>query len=115
MDYSATAWSPYTALNITKLEKVQHRAARYIFNDYSSFHSVSAMLNQLNQPSIKTQSLYLKIIMLYKIIKGLVDITPTPILTPIPNVTRGHPFRLHIPPSQINCHLFSFIPTAIKL
>ena len=35
----------HTAHDITKLEKVQHRAARYIFNDYSSFHSTSAMLN----------------------------------------------------------------------
>ena len=48
MEYSTTAWSPHTTLDITKLEKVQHRAARYIFNDYLSFHSVSAILNQLN-------------------------------------------------------------------
>ena len=27
MEYSATAWSPHTAYNITKLEKVQRRAA----------------------------------------------------------------------------------------
>jgi len=45
MEYSATVWLPYTTLNITKLEKVQRRAARYIFNDYSPFHSVTAMLN----------------------------------------------------------------------
>ena len=45
MEYSATAWSPHTALDISKLEKVQRRAARYIFNNYSSLHSVSTMLN----------------------------------------------------------------------
>ena len=106
MEYSATAWSPHAAL---KLEKVQHRAARYIFNDYSSFHSVSPMLNQLNWPSLKVRRDYMKIIMLYKIIKGLVGITPTPDLTPVLSVTRGHSYRLYIPPSQINCHLFSFI------
>ena len=116
MEYSATVWSPHTVHDITKLEKVQHRAARYIFNDYSSFHSVSAMLNQLNWPSLKTHRDYLKIIMFYKIIEVLVDITPTPDLTPVLSVTRGHSYRFYITPSQINnCHLFSVIPTATKL
>jgi len=69
------------------------------------------MLNQSNWPSLK---LYLKVIMLYKIIKELVDIIPTPALTPVLNITRDHSCRLYIPPSLINCHLFSFIPTAIK-
>ena len=52
--------------------------------------------------------------MFYKIIEGLVDITPTPDLTPVLSVTRGHSHRLYILPSLINCHLFSFIPTATK-
>ena len=115
MEYSATVWSPYTVQDITKLEKVQCRAARYIFNDYSSFHSVSAMLNQLNWPSLETRRDYLKIIMFYKIIKGLVDITPSYDLTSVLNVTRGHSYRFHVTSSRINCHLFSFIPAATRL
>jgi len=71
--------------------------------------------NQVKLAPPKTHRDYLKVIMLYKIIKGLVDITPTPDLTPVLSVTRGHSYRLYIPPSQINCYLFSFIPTAIKL
>ena len=115
VEYSATVWSPYTVQDITKLEKVQRRAARYIFNDYSSFHSVSAMLNQLNWPSLETRRDYLKIIMFYKIIKGLVDITPSYDLTPILNVTRGHSCRFHVTSSRINCYLFSFIPAPTRL
>ena len=34
-------------------------------------------------PSLETRRDYLKIIMFYKIIEGLVDITPTPHLTPV--------------------------------
>ena len=115
MEYFATVWSPHTVQDITKLEKNQRRAARYIFNDYSSFHSVSAMLNQVNWPSSETRRDYLKIIMFYKIIKGLVDITPTPDLTPVLSVTRGHSNRFYVTSSQINCHLFSFIPAATRL
>ena len=115
MEYSATVWSPHTVQDITKLEKVQRRAARYIFNDYSSFHSVSAMLDQLNWPSLESRRDYPKIIMFYKIIKGLVDITPTPDLTPVLSVTRGHSYRFYVTSSRISCHLFSFVPAATTL
>ena len=77
MEYSATAWSPYTILSISKLERVQCRAARYVLNDYSTFYSVSVMFNQLHWPSLRIHRDYLKVIMLYKIIKGLVTITPS--------------------------------------
>ena len=78
MEYSATAWSPHTILGISKLERVQRRAARYVFNDFSPFHSVSAMLNQLNWSSLRIGRDYLKVTLLYKLIKGLVIITPPP-------------------------------------
>ena len=53
--------------------------------------------------------------MFYKIIEGLVDITPTPDLTLVLSVRRAHSYRFHITPSRINCHLFSSIPAATKL
>ena len=115
MKYSASVWWPHTIQDIPKLEKVQRRAARYIFNDYSSFHSASIMLNQLNWPSLDTRRDYTWRLPCFKIIEGLVDITPIPDLTPVLSIIRGHSYRLYITPSQINCHLFSFIPTATKL
>ena len=48
MEYSATAWSPHNTLSISKLERVQRMAARYVLNDYSTFHIVSIMFNQLH-------------------------------------------------------------------
>ena len=53
--------------------------------------------------------------MLYEIIKGLVTITSSLNLTQIVSVTRGHSYRLRVPPSRVDCHLFSFLPSAIKL
>ena len=40
-------WSPYIQANINKVEKVQRRAARWVSNDYSSYRSVTQMLNTL--------------------------------------------------------------------
>ena len=52
--------------------------------------------------------------MLYKIAKGLIDI-PYILLTPLHSLTRGHPYRFHIPSARINSYLYSFSSSAIKL
>ena len=46
MEYASAVWDPYYNSQIQQLEKVQRRAARWIYNDYSRFSSVSAMLNE---------------------------------------------------------------------
>ena len=47
LEYSATVWDPWQKKYINQIEMVQHRAVRYIFNDYNFTSSVSSMLNQL--------------------------------------------------------------------
>ena len=73
------------------------------------------MFNQLHWPRIRTRKDYLKVFMLYKIIKGLVTITLPLNLTQIVSVTQGHSCRLGVLPSRVDCHLFSFLPSGIKL
>jgi len=34
LEYASTVWSPYTKSNIAKVEMVQQKAARYVFNDF---------------------------------------------------------------------------------
>ena len=48
LEYASTVWSSYTKSDIAKLKMVQHKAALYVFNDFSSYSSVSSMLSQLN-------------------------------------------------------------------
>ena len=55
MEYASAVWDPYYNSQIQQLEKVQRREARWIYNDYSSFSSVSAMLNELSLPSLETR------------------------------------------------------------
>ena len=114
IEYSAPVWSPYTKCDILRLEKIQRSAARYVLNDYSYLSSVSAMIHQLNWPTLELRRNYLKLIMLYKIAKGLVDITSV-ILTPLQSETRGHRYRFRIPSARINSYLYSFLPSTIKL
>ena len=47
MEYACTVWDPHTQNNITKLEMVQRRYARFIFNNFQRTSSVSTMLSHL--------------------------------------------------------------------
>ena len=50
MEYGATVWDPYQNYNSEKVERVQCRAARFIKSMYSSYYSVSDMLEVLGWP-----------------------------------------------------------------
>ena len=46
MEYTSAAWDPYhnsLIQQLEKIQKIQRRAARWIFNDYIRFSSVSVM------------------------------------------------------------------------
>ena len=47
VEYASAVWSPYTKENISKIEKVKRRAARWVSNDYSPYGSVTDMLSNL--------------------------------------------------------------------
>ena len=49
LEYSSTAWYPYLAREITKLESIQRRAARFTMNDHRRRSSVTNMLERLLQ------------------------------------------------------------------
>jgi len=40
-------------IHIMTLEKIQHRAARFMCNNYSNYDSVTSMLDMLNWPSLE--------------------------------------------------------------
>ena len=47
MEYASVAWDPHYQTQISLLEKVQRRAARWVLSDYSYHSSVTNMLNKL--------------------------------------------------------------------
>jgi hypothetical protein len=54
---ACSVWDPYTKENITQLEQVQHRAARYVSN----------MIEHLNWQSLADRRSDTRLVMLYKI------------------------------------------------
>ena len=52
-EYASVTRSPHTAKDISAIESIQRRAARFVFYDYSLNISVSAMLADQNWQSLK--------------------------------------------------------------
>jgi len=48
LEYSSTVWSPNVKTGIAILENVQRKAACFVYNNFSTYSSVTSMLTQLN-------------------------------------------------------------------
>ena len=47
MEYASPVWDPYLGKHKKQVEVVQRAAAHYVMSDYSSYSSVTSMLNEL--------------------------------------------------------------------
>ena len=109
VEYAASVWDPWQKIYINKIEMIQHRAIRYIFNDYSFTSSVSNMLSKLNLPTLEKRRQISSLTMFYKIKHHLVNI-------PFPgNIQPSMRSRYTFARSRINIHRYSFFPLTAKL
>ena len=57
MEYDATVWNPYQKYNSEKFERVQRRPTRFVKSRYSSYSSVSDMLDVSGWPPLSQRRL----------------------------------------------------------
>ncbi len=113
-EYASTAWNPYTKRNINKIEMVQRRAARFVFNDYSRASHVSPIIDRLGWDNLQQRRLLYQATMFYKIYQGLIgisfpdDVCPLTRASRLPNIC---PYRQI--QSCVNVYKFSFYPRTI--
>ena len=77
MHMCSAVWNPVGDGNKglgVKLESVQRKAARYVFNDWRKTSSVSAMINNLGWTLLEEKRKISNLLMLHKIINQKVDI-----------------------------------------
>jgi len=79
LEYASVVWSTFTKTNLDKIEMVQRKAARFVYNDYHRYSSVSHMLQQLNWDSLERRRTKTIIVMFYKIINSIVSRLTFPI------------------------------------
>jgi hypothetical protein len=75
-------WDQWTQTNISKIEAVQRRAARFTLGDYRRTSSVSFMLHQRKWDDLITRRQQSKVTMIYRVIHQLVAIPSAPYLQP---------------------------------
>ena len=113
LDYASSIWDPYHQNLIIKLKMIQHKAARYIFNQpwrRNVRDSVSLLLQSLNWPSLQCRRESIHLILLYKIINQFLHIPSSyhPVQSPITATRSSNDKKfLHYQPN-IDCYKFSF-------
>ncbi|VDI39466.1 Hypothetical predicted protein, partial [Mytilus galloprovincialis] len=71
LEYASTAWDPHQLYLQDQLENVQKRAARFITSNYNyEPGSMTAILEQLQQPSLKDRRTQNRLILFCKSIHG---------------------------------------------
>ena len=115
LEYASPVWDPYHEADIKALEQVQRRAARYVYNDYTSRTPgcVTDMVNELGWESLQDRRQISRLCLLYKSHHGLVDIDKTAYLKPGDSRTRSHTgfYQEHI---KNEVYYNSFFPRTIR-
>jgi len=116
VEYASSVWDPHTSKNITQLEAVQKRAARFIVNDYKS-KDPGCVTNMLKELTLEELSLRRKIRRLCIFQKGRQGHLSLPIgnlLQPVQRLTRHlHHNAYTVISTHKDCYKHSYVPRTI--
>ena len=96
VEYCSTIWDPHFHKYIDNIEKIQRRAARFVFSVYRRKAPVTAMINNLGWESLELRRRKARLTMFFKIQQNLVAIPLPPfIIRPArPKPDLPHVFRV---------------------
>jgi hypothetical protein len=115
LEYASTVWDPHTTNNITNLEKIQRRAARYVTNRWRKRSSVGDMIDQLGWQTLQQRREQQRLTTMYKIHHGLVAVNiHHQYAVPATRTTRtSHPAAYQLPYSASTYHQNSYFPRTV--
>ena len=87
VEYASAVWPPHEVKKIHQLGMVQRRAARWTLNRHHDTSSVKGMLEDLQWRTLEQRHTDCRLVLLFQIIHGLVQIPPTNYLQPSLNTT----------------------------
>jgi len=82
-------WDPYLQKDIDRLESIQRRAARFVYNDYGRKTSVTELMKKLDWKPLSERRREQRLILMYKIVNDLIAIPAETHITPNRGITRS--------------------------
>ena len=111
LEYSAFIWDPYRVSDSNQLDRVQKRAARFVFSDYSYHSSITDMIHKLGWKDLATRRKEIGLTLLYKMVHGLVAVLASDYLTPADKRTKALcPFKYRSVPCSTDSFNFFVYP-----
>ena len=122
LEYASAAWDPYEQKQITQLEAVQNRAARFVKNEYRRQGvSVTGLKESLDWRSLQERRFITRQTLFYKAHHGLaaVDIPPYIGRPPPPNPDdrekrTSHDIQYRAGHTRVDSYKYSFFPRTIQ-
>jgi len=114
VEYCSPVWSPVAVTLINQLESVQRRFTKRLPGFQTLPYDERCALLRLDR--LELRRLRADLILCYKIIRGLVLLSPDSFFTFVCNSrTRGHSFELFLPDSRVNCRQHFFAVRVLRI
>ena len=90
LEYSSSVWDPHTKKLSCKIDSVQHRAARFCFNDFRSKSegAVSDMINKLEWEPLANRRMARRLVIFHKALHGHLSIPLDNLAQPANRISR---------------------------
>ena len=109
LEYSSAVWDSYTHDQISQIEAVQRRGARFVYNNYNYQSSPSAMLTSLEWDSLALRRKEHRLNVLQNAMHGHISIPVRNILRPTTRSSRSaNSTTFHRLQARKDCYKFSF-------
>ena len=93
LEYASPIWNPHKSSQISRLEKSQHYAARFVANDHRRTTSPTTLVLTLKWQTLERRRIIKQAMTFYKILNNIIKISP-----PSGLLTRSHNRHHYIVP-----------------
>ena len=107
-------WSPWLTRDKARIERVQRRAAHYVYNTYSRYSSITAMLQSLNWETLESHRFNMCLCIIYKAYYNLAMFPLLDYATPVTVQTQGNNTKFILPHCSKGVFKHSFLPAALR-
>jgi len=111
LEFASASWDPHYKEDVSTLERVQRKAARFCLQNFIKTASVTDMLSELNWDTLETRWKKNRLTLMYKLSHDLVDISTEGHF--IPNSEKrtrnSHAFKYRVPEVSKDVFFLSFL------